>query len=84
MKASHASDASGAHPQEPQSKLICHQPTGRFVTPGGEWTDKTEDAVNFPNFLAMVTFCVKHHLRDVEAVLRFDQSKTEIRLPMRG
>jgi hypothetical protein len=69
---------------EPESRLICHRPTGRFVNDYGEWTDKPEEAVNFPNFLTMVTFCVQHHLRDVEAVLRFSRSKSEMRLPMRG
>jgi len=78
MNAPHAADP---RPDEPESKLICHRPTGRFVNPIGEWTDKPDEAVNFPNFLTMITFCVKHHLRDVEAVLRFDQSKTELRCP---
>jgi hypothetical protein len=74
----------GARYGEPESRLICHRPSGRFVNQIGEWTDKPEEAVNFPNFLTMVTFCVRHHVRDVEAVLRFAATKSEMRLPMRG
>jgi len=69
---------------EPQKRLLHDPRTGCFLGEKGRWTPNQEEARNFPNLLAVVSFCAQHHVNDAELVLRFEESGFEVRLPVHG
>ena len=69
---------------DPQRRLIRDTRTGLFLKQPGAWTADPAKARNFPNLLAVVSFCVQHQLRDAELVLCFDRSEVEVCLPVRS
>ena len=69
---------------EPQKRLLRDTRTGCFLTQKGRWTSDPAEARNFPNLLAVVSFCAQHQVHDAELVLQFEETGFEVRLPVRG
>ena len=69
---------------EPQKRLLRDTRTGCFLTQKGRWTSDPGEARNFPNLLAVVSFCTQNHVHDAELVLQFEESGFEVRLPLHG
>lgn len=58
----------------PSKLLIRRKGSNKFFKATGRWTKKVEAAFNFPNLFNAVHTCLAKGLRDVELVLRFDDS----------
>jgi len=69
---------------EPQKRLLRDTRTGCFLTQKGRWTSDPAEARNFPNLLAVVSFCARNHVHDAELVLQFEETGFEVRLPLHG
>jgi hypothetical protein len=54
----------------PERRLLRHVNTGRFLSQDGGWTNEEEQAASFPNFLALVQFCLQNNVADVEIIVR--------------
>jgi hypothetical protein len=52
-----------------------------FKRPGG-WTDDLEKARDFPNSLNAINFCNANGLRDVQVLLKFNQPRYDVALPV--
>lgn len=60
--------------------ILQHRATGRFVKGQGAWTTKEEKARSFTSSLAALDFCARQGISDVEIVLKFSDSRFDIRL----
>jgi len=58
--------------------------SGCFLTEKGRWTSDPAEARNFPNLVAVASFCAQHHVTDAELVLQFEETGFEVRLPVHG
>lgn len=58
----------------PTKLLVRRAGSNKFLKATGRWTKKVEAAFNFPNLLSAIHTCLAKELRDVELVLRFDDS----------
>ena len=60
--------------------LIRHLKTGLFYAGDRRWTAKRERACDFKTTFRALTFAGDHHLRGVEVVLTFGESKYDLAL----
>jgi hypothetical protein len=62
--------------------LLQNVKSGLYFTPGGSWSDKAEDAQEFPNSLGAIHFCNANNLKEVQVLLKFKQHRYDIVLPV--
>ena len=57
--------------------------TGRYFVRGDDWSESSEEALDFPNYDKAVAFAVQHGLSHVQVVLKFQDHPYRICLPFR-
>jgi hypothetical protein len=62
--------------------LLQHINTGLFFKQIGDWTDDCNVAREFPNSLNAINFCNANGLRDVHVLLKFQQPRYDVSLPV--
>lgn len=55
--------------------------TKRFYRHAGNWTDDAQEAFDFKSSVSARTYCLQHHMNDVQIVLKFDAEQYDIVLP---
>jgi len=71
-------------PKQNFKRLIVDPATGKYLAPGGIWTDDEEEAINFMDISSALFACAQHKIHDAEVLLRFTHHTTpDVRLPMR-
>ena len=61
--------------------LLQQLETKRFYRHAGQWTEDALEAYDFKSSVTARTYCLQHHLSDVQIVLKFDSDKYDIVLP---
>jgi hypothetical protein len=66
-------------------RLIRDVSTGKFLTPGGTWSEDTASALNFSDIAVAIAARDKFDLRHVEYVLIFEErpSSYDVAVPLR-
>lgn len=62
--------------------LLQQKETGLYFESLGVWSQSSKSAMNFLSSTAAIEFCLAHGLRDVHLVLKFDDHKFDIVLPL--
>ena len=66
----------------PMRQIVRNRETQRFLDRSGGWTESADRALNFPNFLSAVNWCIESGLRQAEVVLRLSPFDSEIAIPL--
>jgi hypothetical protein len=56
--------------------------TNKFLSGSGRWTKKEERAWNFPTLVDAIHNCLTHGLKEVEFILRFENSSEDRCYPL--
>ena len=64
--------------------LIVHAETGQFLKPDGTWTTDENDATNFNDIASLILACSQHRVRNASVLLRFSNTRMDVRLPLRS
>ncbi len=56
--------------------------TGLYLKDVGTWTRDSAEAADFLSSSAAIEFCVANHLNDLHIVLKFDEQKCDIVMPL--
>jgi hypothetical protein len=64
--------------------LLQQEQTGLYFEDIGAWTAESTAAMDFLSSSAAMEFCARNGLSGMQIVLKFQQEKTEIVLPLRG
>ncbi|MDB6123319.1 MAG: hypothetical protein JWQ71_2312 [Pedosphaera sp.] len=59
-------------------RLVRNKTTHHYLKDDGQWTDKLEEATDFPDLQSVVQLCGKYELKDVELVMKFDDEIYDI------
>ena len=62
--------------------LLQQKETGLYFKDVGSWTHDTSEAIDFLNSTAAIDFCVTNNISGVHLVLKFDEQKYDIVLPV--
>ena len=62
--------------------LLQQKETGLYFKDVGSWTINTSEAMDFLNSTAAIDFCVTNNISDVHLVLKFDEQKYDIVMPV--
>ncbi len=62
--------------------LLQQKETGLYFKDVGSWTHNTSEAIDFLNSTAAIDFCVTNNISDVHLVLKFDEQKYDIVMPV--
>ena len=62
--------------------LLQQKETGLYFKDIGSWSRACSDAMDFLSSTAAIDFCVANKISDVHLVLKFDEQKYDIVLPM--
>jgi hypothetical protein len=63
--------------------LLQQRNTGLYFKDVGAWVRTSADAMNFVNSTEAIDFCVANKLTDIQVVLKFEEEKYDIVLPVR-
>ncbi|HET7624739.1 MAG TPA: hypothetical protein VFM25_05690 [Verrucomicrobiae bacterium] len=64
--------------------LIQQKQTGLYFQDIGAWTPHSADAMDFLSSTSAIEFCVLNKLSDVQLVLKFEEQRYDIVLPISG
>ncbi len=56
--------------------------TGRYLRDLDSWSEDSSEAKDFVSSTTAFDFCLAHHITAVQVVLKFDEEKYDIVLPM--
>ncbi|SPE62369.1 conserved hypothetical protein [Verrucomicrobia bacterium] len=62
--------------------FVQQKETGLYFKDITAWVPNTSDAMDFVSSTAAIDFCVANKLRDVQLVLKFEEEKYDIVMPM--
>ena len=62
--------------------LVQQKETGLYFKDVGLWTRKSTEAMEFVSSTAAIDFCALNKLNGVQLVLKFDEQKCDIVLPL--
>ena len=62
--------------------LVQQKQTGLYFKDIDRWAKNSSDAMDFVNSTAAIDFCASNRLTDVQLVLKFDEEKCDIVLPV--
>ena len=62
--------------------LLQQKETGLYFKDAGVWSRACSDAMDFLSSTAAIDFCVANKILDVQLVLKFEEQKYEIVLPV--
>lgn len=62
--------------------LLQHKQTGQYFRDIDSWVRDTLTAMDFVSSATAIDFCVTNKLNDVQLVLKFDEQRYDIVLPM--
>ncbi len=63
--------------------FLQHKLTSLYFASNGQWSKKSDDALDFPNYDKAIEFAIEHKLPNVQVVLKFADHPYNIRLPFR-
>jgi len=63
--------------------LLQHKETGLYFKDIDSWVRTGAEAMDFVSSTAAIDFCVSNKISDVQLVLKFDEQKYDIVLPVR-
>jgi hypothetical protein len=64
--------------------LLQQERTGLYFEDIGTWTPESTAAMDFVSSASAMEFCARNNLSGMQIVLKFQQEKAEIVLPLRG
>jgi len=62
--------------------LVQQKETGLYFKDVGSWTRKSREAMEFVSSTAAIDFCALNKLNGIQLVLKFDEQKCDIVLPV--
>jgi hypothetical protein len=62
--------------------LLQQKQTGLYFKDVGDWTRVSKEAMDFLSSTAAIDFCAVNKISDVQLVLKFDEQKYDIVLPV--
>jgi len=62
--------------------LLQHKQTGEYFSDIDSWVKSSSDAMDFISSTAAIEFCVTNKLNEVQLVLKFDEQKYDIVMPL--
>ena len=62
--------------------LVQQKETGLYFKDVGSWTRKSSEAMEFVSSTAAIDFCAINKLNGIQLVLKFDEQKCDIVLPV--
>jgi hypothetical protein len=62
--------------------LLQQKETGLYFKDVGSWAHAISQATNFPSSTAAIDFCVTNKLQGMQLVLKFEEQKYDIVLPV--
>lgn len=62
--------------------LLQQRETGQYFKDIGNWTENSGEAMNFLSSTAAIDFCVLNKFSGVQIVLKFDEQRYDIVLPV--
>lgn len=62
--------------------LLQQKETGSYFKDIGSWVREAGEAMDFVSSTAAIDFCVTNKLRDIQMVLKFEDQKFDIVLPI--
>jgi len=62
--------------------LLQQKDTGLYFKDVGAWVRNSSEAMDFVNSTAAIDFCVANKLTDTQVVLKFEEQKYDIVLPV--
>jgi hypothetical protein len=62
--------------------LLQHKQTGFYFRDIDSWVGNYSEAMDFVSSTAAIEFCVTNKLNDVQLVLKFEEQKYDIVMPM--
>ena len=62
--------------------LVQQKETGLYFKDVGSWTRKSREAMEFVSSTAAIDFCTLNKLNGIQLVLKFDEQKCDIVLPV--
>jgi hypothetical protein len=62
--------------------LLQHKQTGEYFSDIDSWVKNSSDAMDFISSTAAIEFCVTNKLNEVQLVLKFDEQKYDIVMPL--
>lgn len=71
-------------PEKPVKRLIVHGDTGLFLKSDGSWTGDENEAINFNDIASLILACSQHRVRNASVLLRFSNTRMDVRLPLRS
>jgi hypothetical protein len=64
--------------------LLQQTNTGLYVKDMAEWAEKCKDAMDFVSSTAAIEFCAANRLTGLQLVLKFEEEKCDIVLPLQA
>jgi hypothetical protein len=62
--------------------LLQQKETGLYFRDVGAWTPTSQEAMDFVSSTAAIDFCVQNKLSGLQLVLKFDEEKYDIVMPV--
>ena len=62
--------------------LLQQKPTGLYLTGVDSWSESATEAMDFLSSTAALEFCATNQLTEMQLVLRFEEQKHDIVLPV--
>jgi hypothetical protein len=62
--------------------LLQHKGTGLYLRDGDAWSGNSAEAMDFVSSTAALDFCAANRMDQVQLVLRFEEEKHDIVLPV--
>lgn len=62
--------------------VLQHKQTGLYFKDIESWSRHSSDAMDFINSTAAIEFCVANKLHELQLVLKFDEQKYDIVMPV--
>jgi hypothetical protein len=62
--------------------LLQHKQTGQYFRDIDAWISDASRAMDFVSSTAAIDFCVSNKLRDLQLVLKFEEQRYDIVMPM--
>lgn len=62
--------------------LLQQADSGLYFKDIAQWADSSQDAMDFVSSTAAIDFCAANHLTGLQIVLKFDEEKCDIVLPL--
>lgn len=66
----------------PMRILLQHKGTGLYFKDIEDWSRQSAEAMDFVSSTAAIEFCVANKISNVQLVLKFDEQKYDIVLPV--